>query len=446
MASSFKKAGTVFKKLYIRAKERGYITYEELNQALPEGAPDINLLDRFLETLLNQKIVLFEEEREAFKRLPDEEKSSPLPSNLLHTYLKEMGKFTLLTPEEERRLTKEFKEVQVRIALYLLSLSQGRRKMAELISSCLINGAHLALRFTFNRTSPEDLALKLEEIRKKLQKRMRSEKELHDLVLQILAFPWIENPFSEIVETILSSKSLLPLPPAKRKLKRLWERRVSLRNRLAVANLRLVVSIARKYHRHGIPLNDLIQEGNMGLLRAIEKFDPDREYRFSTYAIWWIRQAILRYLLERSGLIHVPPRHLLKEREGSGENQVPSKSEGSFSPLLYSLDSPLEESSSATFVDLLADSSASSPLEEILAQEEVRTMQDLVKELLPEERKVLSLRYGLEDGRNWTLREVGAFMGLTRERVRQIERKALHRLRSLVVHRFSSGDRFTPLS
>jgi len=426
----FRKVKEILHEILRRAKKQGYLTYDELNRVLPEGAPDPVLLDRFFDTLLDQKIFLVDGEKEEISLEKTEEPTSH-PFDPVRTYLREMGRFPLLTPKEERLLTKEFKGVQMQIALQILSNSLGRRKLCELVRQCLDDHVRLSERFTFNKISPEDLILKLREILRELEEGKKDRKHLKELASHILALPWIENPFTEVAETLLKGKGFLPFPSYKKRLKELWDRRLTLRNRLAVANLRLVVSLARKYRRGGIPLGDLIQEGNVGLLRAIEKFDPDREYRFSTYAIWWIRQAILHYLIERSGIIHIPPRQLSKEGDPS------SRGRGGILPNVYSLDSPLEDDSSVTFMELLPDLDSHSPFEEVLAEEEIQLMRELIEELLPEERKVIAMRYGFEDGRSWTLAEVGARLGVTRERVRQIERQALHHLRSLILQRFS---------
>lgn len=231
---------------------------------------------------------------------------------------------------------------------------------------------------------------------------------------------------------------------------------VKARRKMIQANLRLVINIAKRYSYLGVPLMDLIEEGNLGLMKAVSKFKPSKGFRFSTYAAWWIKQYVARGIANQGKTIRVPVymiemlskykkineelSHKLKRKPRLSDiakvMKLPLKKVKEVSQMAnstYSLNMPVGETGTSDFMDLIEDENVTAPSDDVAKFLRHERVTELLNEMRPRERKILTLRYGLKDGVSRTLGETAKHFGITRERVRQIEAVTLKKLKELVV-------------
>jgi len=353
-----------------------------------------------------------------------EEQVSPLGT--IESYLEGIGKTPLLTKEEERKLAKRIKEGKQKLIQLMTEAADIINKNRELLS-LFQKGGRLFKNFGDPDRNPDKVREMVDFLEHKLSKidRMESDQD--------------KKKIRQILKEAVKVKSACEAD----------------RKKMMEANLRLVVSFAKKYTGRGVSLSDLIQEGNIGLSRAVDKFDYKCGKRFSTYASWWIRQALSRTIADQSRTIRLPVHiaHLLRKlsrvsrqleqklkREPTPEEiaeQVdlpPEKIRQTLgiSQTTVSIDKPMGEEKDSSMIEFISNTNIPPPVYKLamdMLKEEVRKLlEKVVKD--PRELEILKLRFDLEEKGNYSLREVGKEYGVSRERIRQIQERALERLRA----------------
>ncbi len=466
-------------------KEKGFLTYDEINDALPQGSFSVEEMDGLLETLKGLDIEVVDSADNAEPNTVAVTKQASVETERVEDpvriYMREMGAVPLLKREEEVVYAKRIEEGRAELRRLTLSSQFAMREVLRITDRIKTDKAGLKdLIEEADETGVYDEAYinsKVTQFEK--LKRRKAEGAYRALKDANISQKLIRRIVTRMVrlERLLEREEKKRGPKKAQRAKLRVDRVMSAldmkrgdlkllakeakvndynmreaKQRLIEANLRLVVSIAKRYINLGLKFSDLIQEGNIGLMKAVDKFDYKKGYKFSTYATWWIRQAITRSIADHGRTIRIPvhmietinrllqtSRQLLKELgrephpdEIASRMDIPIAKVRRILRLMkqtLSLETPIGDDEESSLGDFIEDEKSPSPADAAVEKDLSDQTTMVLDSLTPREEKVLRMRFGIGERQDYTLEEVGRVLGVTRERVRQIEAKAIRRLR-----------------
>jgi RNA polymerase primary sigma factor len=458
----------VFEEIIEMGKRRGVLTFDEINDVLPPET-DPEEIEELMDLLQDMGINISDSyEIRAEEDLTEEEAEAPEAyegtDDIVQAYFRSMGNIQILARSEEVELAKRLAEGKTIIRKSVTALPLHRRVKAELNAEIgeesemdeeekqdesllrslkILNDLMSCAGETDKKVSRFGSLRGLQRLIRENKKKGKESPKLAALAKEVHAeYKHIESA---------TGLSMPELKERWEKITRAQKLAQEAKDELATRNLRLVVNVAKNYVGRGLPLLDMIQEGNIGLMKAVDKFKYDKGFKFSTYATWWIRQGITRALMDQTKTIRIPVHmmefynRVMKEfrdltqklgREPDNQEIAASldvsvrKVEDAFRAMQdpIPLQSPVGDEDSE-FGDFIKDTNAPSPFSEAEGVETTENMIRILRTLTPKEEKVIRLRFGIGEDRDYTLEEVGKFLSITRERVRQIEAKALRKLR-----------------